>query len=366
MSVLDSVLRYKEYKDAQDTQKANAIPQAINSFLQASQTAQTLQNQNLVTQLAAAKQGFRIENGQLVKDPSLISQEDLLNNQYKQAQIRSLNAKADSLNGQGQTLGNFDAKTPDEFLSSLPADKQQNIKDLIAGKVDPSRLSSLRNNERERLTAAASKYAELTGTPFDSTNYQVRYQTRKDFTTGKFGQALNSANTVLGHLDTLKEKLANLNNGQFPLANKIKNIAAGQAGQAQTAAIEPAIEAVASEMMRVYRSVGSGSEREIEAWKNSYDKNASPKQQEEFLKTGAELLSSKIMAMGDNWKNGMGTYAGFPGISARGQKTLKDLGVNLEGLQSSGDSSSSQIPDGATGTYKGQAVVRRGGKWVKA
>ncbi len=73
MGILSDVLRYKEYQDSQEAQAANAIPAAVNAFIQGRQ--QQIENQNslLKTQIDAAKAGFRIENGQLVQDDSLLN-----------------------------------------------------------------------------------------------------------------------------------------------------------------------------------------------------------------------------------------------------------------------------------------------------
>jgi hypothetical protein len=374
MGVLDAVIELQKM-DAQNKQfdrqmQQNSMTNAIDSISKMTQLDAQRKQQDMINQISAAKAGYQIQNGQLVLDTnSPTYAKNLLDEQVKLSTINLNNARVETLSGQGQTLGNFDAKTPDEFLNSMPADKQQNIKDILAGNVDPSRLSSLRNNERERVMAASSKYAELTGQSFDPSMYQRRYETKNEFTKGKMGIALNAANTALGHLETLQSKLDALGNNQFPLANKLKNMVAGEAGQAQIAGVKPTLETVSSEMMRVYRNVGAGSEKEIEAWKDAYNPNSSPAQQKEFLKTGAELLASKIDALKENWKTGMGTYDGFPGVSPKSMNTLKNLGIStdfLGGQEGNTSSASSTIAEGSTGTYQGKSVVRKGGKWVLA
>jgi len=201
MGILNEVLRYKEYKDAQDTQKANAIPNAINSFLSASQQAQQMQNQSLLTQISAAKSGFRIENGQLVQDPNLmgnmtknvytidengglvpsgtVGARDRVIQKPQSAELIREKAQARSdvaLNQQRQTptaeMKNLLAQSEnalksvdrlEELASQLPGGYEGMV-DIAAGKVtrgksDPKLMQYLKENR----AVAASLYRGLTG-----------------------------------------------------------------------------------------------------------------------------------------------------------------------------------------------------------
>jgi hypothetical protein len=73
MGVLNDVLQWKKYKEEREAQTANAIPQAVASFIQGRQQQIDNQNSMLKTQIDAAKAGMRIENGQLVQDDSLLN-----------------------------------------------------------------------------------------------------------------------------------------------------------------------------------------------------------------------------------------------------------------------------------------------------
>lgn len=72
MGILNDVLQWKQYKEQKGAQVANAIPQAVAAFIQGRQQQVENQNSMLKTQIDAAKQGFRIENGRLVQDPTLM------------------------------------------------------------------------------------------------------------------------------------------------------------------------------------------------------------------------------------------------------------------------------------------------------
>jgi len=71
MSVLDSVLKYKAEKEAQEAQAYQAIPNAIAGFIQGRQQQIENQKSMLDTQISAAKAGYRIQNGQLIADPQM-------------------------------------------------------------------------------------------------------------------------------------------------------------------------------------------------------------------------------------------------------------------------------------------------------
>ena len=58
---------------------------------------------------------------------------------------------------------------------------------------------------------------------YDGAKYKIMAKTRQDFTTGKQGQAVQSMNVAVDHLDSLSEATKALKNGQLPLFNKIAN-----------------------------------------------------------------------------------------------------------------------------------------------
>lgn len=74
MGVLDTVLRYKQQKDAEATADISAIPQAAMLYQQAKQQQFENQIKSLTAQAQIARAGYKIgPNGQLVMDESLAS-----------------------------------------------------------------------------------------------------------------------------------------------------------------------------------------------------------------------------------------------------------------------------------------------------
>ncbi len=59
---------------------------------------------------------------------------------------------------------------------------------------------------------------------YDGAKYKVMAKTRQDFITGKQGQAVQSMNVAVDHLDSLSEAAQALKNGNMPLFNSIGNM----------------------------------------------------------------------------------------------------------------------------------------------
>jgi hypothetical protein len=65
---------------------------------------------------------------------------------------------------------------------------------------------------------------------FDETVWKARNATRTNFASGTEGRNLTAINTAIGHLDSFDKAAQALNNGDYPLFNKMLN-AAGPAGR---------------------------------------------------------------------------------------------------------------------------------------
>lgn len=141
---------------------------------------------------------------------------------------------------------------------------------------------------------------------FDAVNYNARASTRRDFTSGKSAGTINSMNTALGHLNQLDQAATALNNSDYPKWNSIANWFSQETGQAAPKNFKAAAGLVAEELTRVYRQAG-GSEADINRHLADLDVNASPEQIHGVLYSIAELLKSKLDAMGEQYNQGMGT-----------------------------------------------------------
>lgn len=145
---------------------------------------------------------------------------------------------------------------------------------------------------------------------FDAVNYNSRAATRKNFTAGKAAGNLTAFNTAIGHLGSLNSAIDNLNNSGFPAWNKyIANPIAEQFDpkyQKGLKEFETARTAVADELTRAFRGSG-GNVHDIIQWEKAINAADSPAALKAAVRSAAELLNSRIVALGDEYNRGMNT-----------------------------------------------------------
>lgn len=91
---------------------------------------------------------------------------------------------------------------------------------------------------------------------YSAQSYAASQQSLKAFATGKQGQAVNSFNVALAHLDTLQEAADAMKNGNIPLLNKINNAYKQQSGNPGPTNFEGIKQVVGNEIVKAI--VGSG------------------------------------------------------------------------------------------------------------
>lgn len=145
---------------------------------------------------------------------------------------------------------------------------------------------------------------------FDAVNYNARAATRKNFTAGKAAGNLTAFNTAIGHLGSLSTAIDNLNNSGFPAWNKyVANPVAEQFDpkyQKGLKEFETARTAVADELTRAFRGSG-GNVHDIIQWEKAINAADSPAALKAAVRSAAELLNSRIVALGDEYNRGMST-----------------------------------------------------------
>lgn len=121
-------------------------------------------------------------------------------------------------------------------------------------KIAPPNGMALRNPRMQQILAqVAEKYPE-----FDATQYGARQQAAKAFGTGKDGQAVQSANTALNHLATLRELAAAQNNGDIRLFNSVANRIAAETGGTAPTNLAAAVTMVGPEISKAVIGSGGG------------------------------------------------------------------------------------------------------------
>jgi hypothetical protein len=122
-----------------------------------------------------------------------------------------------------------------------------------------------------------------------------------------------------------------MKNGDVQIANKLFNTVLTQLGKPEQPTLDTARIAVGSELMRTFRGVGAGSEKEIEEWRRNWDAAKSPAQYEATLKEAGELLGGRAFALNETWKSGTRMSTDFPNIiQPQSRSVLRRLGAKSD------------------------------------
>jgi len=200
-----------------------------------------------------------------------------------------------------------DRKKDPTFEGGATAADPNIVKGLIEGRIAPPTQKAAATDYWQAQLQAATQQDPT----FDGVNFQARAKTRADFTSGKSAVNITALNTVVGHLDSLDRSIDKLGNyGGFPgstLNNKLAHgIAAASGTDERIRSFETAKEAVANELTRVFRGTG-GAEADIQAWKKQLDSSNSPSALHSTVRQMAELINSRMEALGEQYNQGMGT-----------------------------------------------------------
>jgi len=206
----------------------------------------------------------------------------------------------------GNRDGNRDL-TGQAFLDSIPDTAlRAQIQGIVDGRLPYPTGQYARSPQGRRLMALINQYDPT----FDATVYNARAAARRDFASGAGARNVRSLNTVFGHLDTLNSAIDGLGNfSRLPAINVPWNTIRGQFStdfQAAYSRFSTSRQAVASELMRVFREVGA-STTEIQEWQRMMETAASPVALREGVRTATELIMSRLTAMADTYNRTMGT-----------------------------------------------------------
>jgi hypothetical protein len=134
----------------------------------------------------------------------------------------------------------------------------------------------------------------------------------KDFESGKTSAQLNGLNTAVQHINVLKPVLAQLNNGQVPFLNSVKNTWNQQImGSPAPTDFNGVRDFVVGEISKAVLP-GGGGEQERQALAKSAGQSNSGPALNSILQKWQELLAGKTTATRLQWDNGtMGRFGAF-------------------------------------------------------
>ncbi len=230
------------------------------------------------------------------------------------------------------------SKMMEKTSASNPGDLTENdrkrlgkmARAVIEGRASPTALVSARGAEKEKLSQLIMEMdpgADLTLMP-------QRSKMRSDFTSGQSGKSLTSLNTVIGHLDTLQNKIDALDNKEITKYNNIGNWVAKNAGRPEVAGFKAAKTLVDGELGKIVQGSGVVTNEERRQFANDLNDASSPAQAKEVLSTWMDLMKSRTDALKSNWTQTMGeTKSPVPFINDKSKKILIKRGYNPDTLE---------------------------------
>lgn len=177
---------------------------------------------------------------------------------------------------------------------------------------------------------------------FESGNSGARIKVRNEFNAGgpnSPAASITAGNTAiqhLGHLSDEAEKLGNADSG-IPgnnLYNTAKNaIAVSAGGGVPVTNFDSIRNKYIEEATKFYRGTG-GNEADLQRDIASLNSAQSPSQLRDVIKTQADLMQSKVNALQERWKHGMGPLVDeFPIIHPESQSAIDRINQRQLGKQ---------------------------------
>jgi hypothetical protein len=194
--------------------------------------------------------------------------------------------------------------TGGDYLKSLDAPTANMVKALAEGRKSFPSGSALRAPYWQNMLAHVSNYDP----GFDEVNYTGRSATRRDFTSGKAANNIRALNTAIGHLGHLEEQIGGTASHSFTPLNAIENTALRVTGDPGPTNFDTTVSALAGELTAVYRGAG-GAEADIQRYIQQLNPNASKAQKDGAIRNIVGLLKSRLDALNDQYRQGMGTTA---------------------------------------------------------
>lgn len=215
----------------------------------------------------------------------------------------------------------------DDFLGALPQAIGSQVKALAEGRMAFPAGFALKSPYWQKMISMVSQYDPS----FDAVNYNARASTRKAFTSGSEAKQINALQTLAGHLDELSQKADKLDNMGWQTGNTLKNWISSEMGNPQLNNFNTVLHKVADEDVRAYRGSG-GSEKDIEQRLKDFNTSNSPAKLHGAIGETAKLVESKILALKNQYEQGMGTTADpFKVLTPETRATIDRLKAKGEG-----------------------------------
>lgn len=226
----------------------------------------------------------------------------------------------------------FDTATPvngdaSDPLSGLPPQEAQMAKQLAGYQLSPNVLSRLQGQQKLRILNAAA----AVNPDFDEKQYPIRQSALKSFTSGPDAANIASANTVVGHINDFLKAGEDLHNrgGILTPWNIVSNAYEGATGNPAQTTFASKSTAIADEMAKLFKGTGAATDSSIRDWKATLSPNMSPEQIRASAQSAMELMASRLSALQEKYRNGLGKDPERPFLSPRSQAILRTNGLTI-------------------------------------
>lgn len=177
--------------------------------------------------------------------------------------------------------------------------------DIVRGvadyEIDPNREASLQKGQRDQLYRDVKQYDPT----YDQTHFGEKVGVINSFSRGADRAAVNSLNVSVSHLGTLKDLGAALQNGNFPIVNRIINQAGIQTGGAAVTNFNAAKEIVGDEVVKAIVG-GVSAQADRDAIKHLIMAQQSPAQLQGTINTFISLLGGQLEGRRTGYQAGTG------------------------------------------------------------
>jgi hypothetical protein len=241
----------------------------------------------------------------------------------------------------------------EEFLSSLPADQQRVIKaltDYTYPKLSSQSLRPAANGQKGYYQDLLDK-AFAYDPSFDYKQYDSRQKLLNDFTSGKSAQNIRSLNTLTGHLGTLDQMGAALQNKDQNTYNKLANSIVSEFGDPRLTDFNLAKAAVSTELSNALK--GQATEGDIKNWADNIRSSGSPQQLRDTVRVPLGLMHTRMQELQNQYTQGMGKPFKWPSeqaMDAFRKAGLDPLSVDPLGYVRTGTMNGRRIGAKADGT----------------
>lgn len=242
--------------------------------------------------------------------------------QLRGAELENARRRRDAQREEGVETPGDPNLTGDAYLNSLPQSMRAQVRALSEGRIAWPTGRAATDPHWQQVIAATGQFDPT----FDAANYSTRVSTRRNFTSGVARRNITALNTALRHLETLSRAGADLDNGSWPLINRVRNFARTETGDERANNFNLARDAVADEMERVFRG-SAGSVSGVENWRATLNAAQSPDQLRGAIQQGVNLLHSRLESLGDEYNAGMGrSDSPISLLNPHAQEVMRTLG----------------------------------------